>query len=407
MEKITVNGGRPLSGDIRVSGSKNAALPIIFATLITRGVSKLCRVPDITDTRVALEIIESLGALVMREGDTIYVDTRSLYYNIPKASLVSKIRASTYLLGSMLSAFGRCPVMNFGGCNFADRPIDLHIYALERFGAKVDDNTITLDKPHSAKIEFKKASVGATANALISASSINGVTEIFGHAVEPHIINLIDFLTSAGAEITLSDECITVKGGALHGGNVEIIGDMIEAGSYLAAGLVTGGCVSVSGCPVDQMTAFVDFLRSSGAAVTVDKDKISCKRGECSKYTYVYAEPYPAFPTDLQPISAPILAKGSGGIIYDRVFPERFGYLKELSHFGVEYKEGRGFAEILPSKIHKSVCIAPDLRGGMACLLCALTGEGESTVYSSELLLRGYENLDGKLRQIGANIIFN
>lgn len=407
MEKITVNGGRPLVGNIYVSGSKNAALPILFATLVTRGVSKLRRVPDISDTRVALELLSGLGALVMRDRDDLYVDTRRLCYNLPDPALVSKIRASTYLIGGMLSAFGRCPIMNFGGCNFADRPIDLHLYAAECFGTSVTDRSIILDKPHPAEISFAKASVGATANALIIASSVSGTTLIRGHATEPHIMALVDFLRSAGAEISVSDEFIRVNGGDLHGGTTEIVGDMIEAGSYLAAGIVTKGRVSVSGCPVEQMSAFIDFLSSLGHTVTLDGDKISCERSEEARFASVAAEPYPAFPTDLQPIAAPILAIGAGGIIYDRVFPERFGYLKELSKFGLEYKHGKDYAEISPSRLHCADSRAPDLRGGAACLLCALGATGESRVYSPEMLLRGYENLECKLRRLGADIKFD
>ncbi len=406
MEKITVNGGRPLFGHVAVSGSKNAALPILFATLTARGVSKIVRVPDISDTRVALEIISGLGATVLREGDTVFVDARRLCYNKPNPALVSKIRASTYLLGAMLAAFGKCPLMDFGGCNFASRPIDLHIYAFQCLGATIKDDALMLDKPRPAEICFKKASVGATANALILASSIDGTSIIRGHAVEPHIMALVSFLRSMGAEITMSEDSITVKGTELHGGSTEIVGDMIEAGSYLALGLVTGGQVTVSGCPREQMRAFCDFLSTLDVCVSEESDKISCLWGSQRKYSTLCAEPYPAYPTDLQPIAAPILAKGDGGIIYDKVFPDRFGYLRELSKFGLKSRTFSGYAEILPSRLYAADSIAPDLRGGMACLICALGASGESHVYSPEMLLRGYENLEIKLRRLGADIKF-
>lgn len=406
MKKIAVKGGRPLFGEIAVSGSKNAALPVIFATLATRGVSRIDRVPDITDVGVALELAAGFGALVMREGESVFIDTRNLYYNVPNPHLTSKIRASTYLLGSLLSAFGRCPLMNFGGCNFSNRPIDLHIKALGSFGASVLEGCLVIEKPEPAVIEFPKASVGATANALIMASSVNGKSIIRGHAIEPHILCLIDFLRSAGAEISVTDEEICVAGGELHGGSVRLIGDMIEAGSYLAAGVATEGCVTVRGCDREHMRSFADFLSFAGCSVTYGSDSITCERGEGALFTQVSAEPYPAFPTDLQPIAATVLATGAGGIIYDRVFPDRFGYLKELSRFGVGYVTGHGYSEILSSHIHSAESTAPDLRGGAACLICALAARGESSVYSPEMLLRGYENLENKLRQIGADIEF-
>lgn len=407
MEKITVKGGRPLVGEIFVSGSKNAALPILFATLATRGVSKIDRVPNIADVRVAVRILSSLGAHVLRIGESLYVDTEKLYYKEPDPHLTSSIRASTYLLSGMLSAFGRCPLMSFGGCDFADRPIDLHLYALECFGAKISDNLIVCEKPRNAEICFEKASVGATANALIAAAAIKGKSIIRGHACEPHVMALVDFLRSAGAKISVSKEKITVVGTELHGGTTSLIGDMIEAGSYLAAGLVTDGCVTVRGCPAEHLSAFVDFLHRTGADVSVGDTCISCQKGKNHRYSEVLAEPYPAFPTDLQPIAAVIMACGAGGSIRDNVFPERFGYLAELSNFGVEFEIGQGRANIFSSSVSSGFASAPDLRGGMACLICALCAEGKSTVYSPEKLLRGYDDLENKLRSVGAEIEFS
>ncbi len=406
MSILKINGARPLFGDIEVSGSKNAALPIIFATLATRGVSRISRVPDISDVNVALEIIEGYGAIIMREGSSLYIDTRRLVYREPDASLTSKIRGSTYLLGASLARFGRCKLSDFGGCNFADRPIDLHINAAESFGAQLKDGDLTCQSLTPAEIVFSKRSVGATANALIMASAADGVSVIRGHAREPHIMALVDFLTSAGARITVTDDEISVKGGELHGGVTELIGDMIEAGTYLGAAILTDGRVGVSGCDVADMGAYLAFLSSLGASIEIKDGRIRAERGAAPKYTTVTAEPYPAYPTDLQPIAAPILAVQNGGKIYDKVFTIRFGYLDKLSVFGVKYKLDLGGAEIFPSCIHKGDVTLPDLRGGAACLLCALAARGESRLYSSEMLLRGYENLEKKLRSLGADIKF-
>ena len=404
MKKLVVRGGASLCGEVQISGSKNAALPILFATLVTHGVSRIKRLPDIGDVEVALDLLREFGAVIARDGNSVYIDTRRLHYNIPSERLVSKIRASTYLLGALLARFGKCPIMNFGGCNFSSRPIDLHILALSSFGASLSQGTLTLESPTPANISFPKASVGATANALIMASATEGKSRIVGHAEEPHIMALIDFLRSAGAEITLDGGGITVIGGELHGGAVEIVGDMIEAGSYLASAVVTDGRVSVSGCRISDMLAFVDFLEATGAKIEISGEKITAERGNCSFFTTVVAEPYPAFPTDLQPIAAPILASLSGGVIYDKVFPERFGYLAELSRFGIAYSLGEGFAKIHPSTFTSASAQMPDLRGGMACLLCALSARGESSISSAQTILRGYERLVEKLSAIGADI---
>ena len=405
MEKILVYGGTPLVGSVKVSGSKNAALPIIFATLVTGGVSRLSNLPDITDVNVALKLISYLGARVLREGDIIYIDTRNIYFKHPPKELTSKIRASTYLLGSMIARLGKCPIIDFGGCNFALRPIDLHIYAAEQLGAEVKDGFLTAKKLRPAEIEFKKPSVGATANALIMASSIDGETVIRGHALEPHIISLIDFLRSAGALISVDDSEIRVRGGELHGGSCEIIGDMIEAGTYLSMGIVTEGKVCVSGCDTSQMNSFIEFLKSIGAGVKKESNTITVER-RASYPCNRTAAPYPAFPTDLQPIAAVLLASHSGGKIKDEVFPERFGYLDRLLTFGVKYKLFGGEAYVYPSNFNPSKAYAPDLRGGAACLLCALEAHGVSEIYSPEIILRGYERLNEKISSLGGAVEF-
>ncbi|MBQ8321766.1 MAG: UDP-N-acetylglucosamine 1-carboxyvinyltransferase [Clostridia bacterium] len=405
MEKIIIKGGISLFGEVGIGGSKNAALPVLFSTLIAKGVSKIHNVPDILDVRVTLEILESFGAIIQRAGDTLTIDTRTLHYTEPSRHHLVKIRASTYLIGASLSRFGRVRLSDFGGCAFAERPIDLHLFAAERFGARLEGDTLYRDKLRGVDIEFSKCSVGATANALILASAARGESRIFGYAREPHILCLIDFLRSMGAKITLSDTHLTVVGGELSGGECSIIGDMIEAGTYLAAGLVTDGEVSVRGVSVSDMSAFCDTLRNIGATVTQLEDIISARRGDFCRYAKITAEPYPAFPTDLQPIMAPLLAVLSGGEIYDRVFPTRFGYLESLSAFGLASRAYNGGVMIEKSNIIPAEATATDLRGGAACIITALAARGESTVLSPEIVLRGYESPIEKLNALGANAL--
>lgn len=406
MKRIILNGRARLVGDVRVGGSKNAALPIIFATLITRGISEITNLPDIGDVRVALDIISELGAKVSRLGDTTLIDTRSLSYTEPSPDLISKIRASTYLIGASLSRFGRVKISEFGGCNFANRPIDMHLDACRILGAELNGDLLVTRGLVGGNIIFSKASVGATVNAIILAAAAKGTTRICGFAREPHIDALVDFLTSAGADIRRTESTITIVGRELHGGKITVIGDMIEAGTYLTAGLLTGGRVSVHGCNLPEVQTFLPFITALGAGVTVENDAVTACLSERAEYISVTAAPYPAFPTDLQPIIAPLLAKNAGGEIIDTVWSTRFGYLKTLAAFGVTSEISGNRAHIFPStSIHPATVTAPDLRGGMASLLLALCAEGESIINSAEIILRGYEKLQEKLYALGQSII--
>ena len=404
MKKITIHGGVPLFGEVDVSGSKNAALPIIFATLICDGVSHVTNVPDIGDVDAAIDIIRSFGALVERDGSELTVDTRRVFYAVPSSEQMAKIRASSYLIGASLSRFGRAPVPPVGGCNFCYRPIDMHIYAAECLGARRVEDELVCECLHGCDIHFALPSVGATANALLMSAAARGVTKIYGYAREPHINALIDFLTCAGADISVTDECITVVGTHLHGGTVRIIGDMIEAGTYLAAGIITGGEVRLRGIEHIQLEAFSDFLSRLGCEVIYDSDGISARRFRSPDFVSVTADPYPAFPTDLAPIAAPLIARYLRGCIRDNVWRDRFGYLRTLADFGVMFSHHEGYALLWPSRMHSASVDAPDLRGGAACILCALCAEGKSEISSADIIFRGYENIEKKLRALGARI---
>ena len=404
MKTIFVNGGAPLRGDIHVSGSKNAALPIIFACILTNGVSEIENLPDIGDVRVALSLLTSFGATVRKENNLTFIDTTNLSYSAPDVNSVSAIRASTYLIGSCLSRFGRCPIMKFGGCNFSSRPIDMHLEACFRLGARAEGELLLCNRLIGNEIVFDKASVGATVNALLLSASAEGETVIKGCAVEPHIDALIAFLVSCGAEISRRGRELHIVGKQLHSGKIKIIGDMIEAGSYLALSLMCGGGIRVLNAPISDMQAVIESLKNLGADISVDKSGcLSLSLGEAN-YLDIVATPYPGFPTDLQPVFAPLMAYCNGGKITDTVWQNRFGYLSGLSNFGVKSTLGNNSATIYKSNIHNGSFVAPDLRGGMAGLLCALCSTGQSEIYSAETILRGYEKLEEKLRSVGAEI---
>ena len=404
MNKIIVHGGTPLRGEIRVSGSKNAALPIVFACILINGVSEIKNLPDVGDVRVALQLLCAFGAKIEKKGNTVLINTQNLYYKDPDPNLVSKIRASTYLLGACLSRFGIAKIMPFGGCSFSLRPIDMHISACRSYGASLSDNIIVSDGLKGTEISFNKASVGATVNAILLGVSAQGDTVIRGCAVEPHIDLLIEFLLSCGADIVRRGREIYISGRALHGGKIKIIGDMIEAGSYISLGLMCGNGLRILDCPIDDMAAILSTFKAIGGDIKLEDKSVYVDRiikGNCIS---VFATPYPGFPTDLQPILAPLMAIANGGVITDEVWPSRFGYLSSLHSFGIKSEVCDNVARISKSNIHSGISTSPDLRGGMACLLSALYATDRSEIYNADIILRGYENLENKLCNIGADV---
>ncbi len=405
MQKIVINGGRPLVGSIIASGSKNAVLPLIFASLLVRGVSVLHNVPRIGDVDVAVRIISELGARVEHNNGDLVIDATDLTYTSPNPILISKIRASTYLMGASLSRFGIAEPGEFGGCNFSSRPIDYHLAIAEAMGAKMAGNKLTAKKLHGAKIYLPKPSVGATINAAIMASTAVGETEIFGYAKEPHVLSVLRFLSSLGVEISISEESIKIKGSLLHSTEFTVIGDMIEAGSYLVAALMTEGKITVSGIDTRELASFLKVITDMGYSPEISDSSITLDASIKRKRNAVTvnAAPYPAFPTDLQPIIAPLLSR-RGGIIIDSVWKERFGYLSALGKMGLKYNSSKGSAKIEKSRLHQAGVTAPDLRGGMALIIAALSSNGKSEIFSPEIILRGYDSLIEKLESLGANI---
>ena len=404
MKKIIINGGRSLSGALRVSGSKNAALPMLLAALTVGGTSTLYGVPEIGDTEVALSLLAEYGARATREGNLLKICTDGVHFAVPSPDLTSKIRASTYLIGASLARFGEARILKYGGCDFAARPIDLHIEAATALGARLVGDTLYSDGLYGGEINFRIPSVGATVNALIMAASAEGESVIRGFAREPHILSLIDFLTSAGADILVTDTEILVKGGGLNSAVASVGADMIEAGTYIATAAALGGDLTVTGVPCGELSAYFSALDSLGVEYSVSYDGVSTAGIRRPIWTRVVAAPYPHFPTDLQPILAPLMALGAGGEIVDTVWQGRFGYLDALARFGVRYERTSLGARIYPSHLHAASARAPDLRGGMACVMAALYTVGESVIDSADTVLRGYENIEKKLRSVGADI---
>lgn len=403
MSDFVIRGGRPLFGTVTVGGSKNAVLPIIFAAATVKGISVIENVPDISDVETALYLLEELGASVERSGTTLRVDASKLSYKTPSPSAALAIRASTYLIGAELVRFGKTELASFGGCNFAPRPIDLHLYAARCMGASVDGGVVSISNPRSSKIFFKKVSVGATANSLILASSLPVLTEIYGYAKEPHIKALAQFLSSAGAKIDFSQEKITVVGATLTSAHAVIPPDPIETGTFALLSLASGGNITVKGSPLVELESLIEPLLAAGAEIAEQNGGFRLY-GELGSRCSFFAEPYPGLATDLQPLTVPTLARFSGGEVRDLVFPGRFGYTSELERFGVVTERTSSGVRVFPSKFRAAKAEAVDLRGGAALLFPALISDGESVITSAHLIKRGYADLVKKLCAIGADI---
>ncbi len=404
MSKFVIRGARPLTGEISVSGSKNAALPILFASLTVRGDSYIYNLPDIGDVRLALGILESFGVSVRKEGDATVVNTDGVEYCESCRHMASRLRASTYLIGACLARFGRVRLMDYGGCNFQNRPIDIHMDAAEAFGASECGDMLVCDRLKPSQLTLRLKSVGATVNSLILAASAEGTSTIKGAASEPHIDALIDYLVSAGAEIQRYGDTLTVKGRMLEGARATVPPDMIEAGSFLALSALFEG-VRVKNVPKSELYSFLFPFFECGVHLSRRADSLALS-GLPTSPVRIITEPYPGFPTDLQPISSVLLAKGRGGTVVERVWKGRFGYLSTLGAMGVTSRVLADGAEIFSSDISSAAVTAPDLRGGAAAMLLALTASGESVIENADVIKRGYENPEEKLRAIGADIEF-
>ena len=338
------------------------------------------------------------------DAHTVTVDTADVCCLPHDETLTRALRASTYLLGAELCRFGISRLYDFGGCAFCDRPIDLHLLAIRAFGGEIDGREVTLRHPHPAHVRFPIPSVGATVNALYLASSIDGESTLENIALEPHVLALVALLRSAGAEITLLGNNMRVRGGTLHGTSVEIIPDMIEAGTYLFAGLITGGAVTVEGVDLSHLDATLDALSAMGATITRGDRFVRALATRPLVPIDISATPYPGFPTDLAPPLGALLASLGGGSITDTVFPRRTGYAEELSHLGVTYRTEGDTVRFLSPPTKGGELHMHDLRGGAAELLLALATSHPTVLFGTELLDRGYEHLLSTLSHLGAEL---
>ena len=416
MLKYEIIGGNRLEGTINISGAKNAAVAILPAALLVKGVCRIENVPDISDVRILLDILEDMGAVVTKEPDGVVVlDCTNITSTNPNPDLVRKMRASYYIMGALLSRFHQASVALPGGCNFASRPIDQHIKGFRALGAKVVETedyvhltpgTVGL---HGSRISLDVVSVGATINIIMAACLLPGQTIIEHAAKEPHIVDLANFLNTMGARISgAGTDTIKIKGvEALRGGTYAIIPDQIEAGTYLAAVAATGGNVLVQNVIPKHMDCITSKLQEMGATVINYDDCIRIISDGQLHSTTVKTHPYPGFPTDMQAQICVCMAQAEGtSRLTESVYETRFfGYCTELASMGAEIMINGKTAIVtgVPKLKGADVC-ANDLRAGAALVIAGLSGEGVTKVGNIHFIERGYENLIGKLTAVGAKI---
>ncbi len=414
MKSIIIRGGRTLHGDIAVSGMKNAALPIIFASILTKDRCVLDNLPDVTDVNLSLNILESMGATVERLGKTtVAIDTKDLAGGCSPVDLVSRLRASTYLLGAELGRFGSAKVGFSGGCDFGVRPIDQHKKGFEAMGATVtiEDGCHLVRSArglHSASVYLDIASVGATVNVMLAACTVPGRTTIDNAAREPHIVDVANFLNMCGARISgAGTSFIKIFGvDSLHGCSYTIIPDMIEAGTYMVAAAATGGMVNVKNVIPKHMETVTAKLIEMGCGVDESDDCITVSRSTRLTGANIKTYFYPGFPTDMHPQFAALLATAEGtSTITEGVFENRFRYVEELRKMNAVINVYGRTASIVGTKqLTGSPVIAVDLRAGAALIVAGLSARGVTEIAKVETIERGYDSIVDKLRGLGADI---
>lgn len=416
MKQLIIRGGRSLQGELSVSGMKNSALPILFATIVVRDICTVENVPAVSDITVTLRILESMGAgVTWNSEDSVTVDTRQMKQGTAPGALVRCLRGSNYLLGAELARYGRARIGMTGGCSIGARPIDQHIKGFTALGAVVNDaddyvSAVAQNGLHGAKVVLDNISVGATANILIAAATASGTTVIENAAHEPHIVDLASFLNTCGADIVgAGTSIIKVRGvEQLHGCRYRIIPDMIEAGTYMLATAAASGNVILRHTIPRHLEALSAKLREMGIAVTDDGENIRISRAGIYGGANIQAVPYPGFPTDLQPQMTALLSLAQGvSTVKDNVFQKRFRYVDELQRMGaaINVDESASQATIVGvNALHGADVMAPDLRAGAALVVAGLAADGITRIADAEYIERGYVDIAGKLCALGADV---
>lgn len=414
MKKIVINGGRPLKGEVTISGAKNSVVALIPATILADDIVTLDGVPDISDVASLIEIMTIMGAKIERKEDTLIIDPRGVK-NMPMPfGKINSLRASYYFYGSLLGRYGQATVGLPGGCDLGPRPIDLHLKAFEAMGAAMtmDGSSMKLatdGKPlQGANIYMDTVSVGATINTILAAVKAEGRTVIENAAREPEIIDVVTLLNNMGAHIRGAGTDIIIIDGVpqLHGTRHQVIPDRIEAGTYIALAAAIGEGIQINNVLYEHLESYIAKLEEMGVRMTISEDSIFVEKQTGLKAIQIKTSPYPGFATDLQQPITPLLLTAAGrGRIVDTIYEKRVNHVPELAKMGATIStlndhiiyEG-------PNQLTGSSVKATDLRAGAALVIAGLMASGTTEITNVEYILRGYSDIIHKLTQLGADI---
>jgi UDP-N-acetylglucosamine 1-carboxyvinyltransferase len=413
LEKLVIEGGRPLSGAIKIHGAKNAALPILAAAMMAEGTVQIRNVPNLSDIQVMLNILQALGCRTAHEGDTVTVNTLPAHsFHIPE-DLMSQMRSSIFLMGPLLARFGRVQVYQPGGCAIGERKIDLHLQGLRALGAHIEEsgNTIvcTASKLTGAEIVLDLPSVGATENIMMAASMAEGLTTISNAAREPEIQDLQNFLNAMGAKIIgAGTDTITIEGvSELTPCTYRIIPDRIVAGTMMIAAAAARGNVTLENVCPGHLTSAIHVLKRAGVQIVIDGDIINVNSlGRPKSVDRIVTSPHPSFPTDLQSQIMVLLSLADGySIVKETVFEGRFKHVDELTRMGADIRVDLNSAFIrgVP-RLYGATVEATDLRAGAALVIAGLAAQGTTVIEQIHHIDRGYDRIEHMLTHLGASI---
>ena len=414
MKKIVINGGRPLKGEVTISGAKNSVVALIPATILADDIVTLDGVPDISDVASLIDIMTIMGAKIERKEDSLIIDPRGVKDMPMPFGKINSLRASYYFYGSLLGRYGQATVGLPGGCDLGPRPIDLHLKAFEAMGAAMtmDGSSMKLatdGKPlQGANIYMDTVSVGATINTILAAVKAEGRTVIENAAREPEIIDVVTLLNNMGAHIRgAGTDIITIDGVPhLHGTRHQVIPDRIEAGTYIALAAAIGEGIQINNVLYEHLESYIAKLEEMGVRMTISEDSIFVEKQTGLKAIQIKTSPYPGFATDLQQPITPLLLTASGrGRIVDTIYEKRVNHVPELAKMGATIStlndhiiyEG-------PNQLTGSSVKATDLRAGAALVIAGLMASGTTEITNVEYILRGYSDIIHKLSQLGADI---
>jgi len=413
MSKFIIQGPAKFAGEISVLGAKNAAMKMIAASILTKEEIVLKNVPNISDIDTIIKILEKNGTKFERQDHTLKINTTDLSSESPDYKLVEKMRGSIVLIGPYLARFGRISLPKPGGCSIGSRPIDIHLDAFKEMGAETSfaEHIFDINCPQliGASINLRFASVTATENIIMAAILAKGTTIIENAAREPEIVDLANFLNSLGAKIkNAGSNTIEIEGvDRLHGGEYSVMPDRIEAGTFAALAVTANSPLKITNCRPSDIEAFLETLEKMGVQLERGKDFLYIKDSSNLKPIDIETEVFPGFPTDLQAPMGLVLTQANGqSRITENIFENRLSYLEELKKMGAKTEIINCHEAIIngPTKLHGAAIDSLDLRAGATLLLAGLVAEGETTISKAEIVDRGYENIEGRLKELGINI---